>query len=69
MSRSAVQHGDKIAREVLAEVIAHTLRGRYLPADPDAQVTSYETNGGLQQIRLQFGNGVAYHVTVTKARS
>lgn len=64
------RHSDKLKAEATArEGIAFTvgmLAARHY--GQKAQVTRYETNTGLQQVRIQFTDGEAYHVTVTRAR-
>jgi hypothetical protein len=63
--RRPKQEGEAIAREGIAFTVGMLAARHY---GPKAQVTRYETNTGLQQVRIQFPDGEAYHVTVTRAR-
>lgn len=65
MSRRPEQQGEAIARQAVAAQIAELVAEHY---GARATVSRYETNTGLQQVRVQFSDEIAYHLTITRAR-
>lgn len=51
-------------RPMLAMIIEHAIKKSY----PSSVVTRSETTSGCPVVRLSFGPGEAYNITITRAR-